>query len=100
MSLESLAVSEELMQATFRDPEGMYYLGRQLAYLRQETQALEILSRVVGKAPETANYRYHYALAWAASGDKGKARSEFERTLRMQMDGVLRDEVLRAMKRL
>ncbi len=35
---ESLAVSEELMQATFRDPEGMYYLGRQLAYLRQEAK--------------------------------------------------------------
>src|SRR5713226_8237197 len=44
---ESLAVSEELMQATFRDPEGMYYLGRQLAYLRYEAQALEILSRAV-----------------------------------------------------
>src|SRR5260370_40271373 len=27
---ESLAASEELMQATFRDPEGMYYLARQL----------------------------------------------------------------------
>jgi hypothetical protein len=44
---ESLAVSEELMHATFRDPEGMYYLGRQFAYLRQEAQALEILSRAV-----------------------------------------------------
>ncbi len=44
---ESLGVSEELMQATFRDPEGMYYLGRQLAYLRYEAQALEILSRAV-----------------------------------------------------
>src|SRR5207302_664160 len=44
---ESLAVSEELMQATFRDPEGMYYLGRQLAYLRHEAQALETLSRAI-----------------------------------------------------
>jgi len=44
---ESLAVSEELMQATFRDPEGMYYLARQLAYLDQEAQALEMLSRAV-----------------------------------------------------
>jgi serine/threonine protein kinase len=44
---ESLAASEELMQATFRDPEGMYYLGRQLAYLRCEAQALEILSRAI-----------------------------------------------------
>jgi serine/threonine protein kinase/Flp pilus assembly protein TadD len=44
---ESLAVSEELMHATFRDPEGMYYLGRQLAYLGQESQALDMLSRAV-----------------------------------------------------
>src|SRR2546429_8510933 len=44
---ESLAVSEELMQATFRDPEGMYYLGRQLAYLRHEAQALDTLSRAI-----------------------------------------------------
>jgi tetratricopeptide (TPR) repeat protein len=44
---ESLAVSQELMQATFRDPEGMYYLGRQFAYLHEEAQALEILSRAV-----------------------------------------------------
>jgi len=44
---ESLAVSEELMQATFRDPEGMYYLARQFAYLSHEAQALEMLSRAI-----------------------------------------------------
>src|SRR5258707_10759580 len=44
---ESLAVSEELMQATFRDQEGMYYLGRQLADLRCEAQGMEILSRAI-----------------------------------------------------
>ena len=46
---ESLQVSEELMQATFRDPEGMYYLARQLSYLGQESQALEMLSRAIGQ---------------------------------------------------
>jgi serine/threonine protein kinase len=44
---ESLEVGQELMHATFRDPEGMYYLGRQFAYLRQEAEALEMLSRAV-----------------------------------------------------
>src|SRR5438094_9995956 len=44
---ESLAGSEELMQATFRDAEGMYYLGRQLAYLRHEAQALHTLWRAI-----------------------------------------------------
>jgi serine/threonine protein kinase/tetratricopeptide (TPR) repeat protein len=42
---ESLAASEELGKATFRDPEGMYYLARQLGYLREEAPALDMLSR-------------------------------------------------------
>jgi serine/threonine protein kinase len=46
---ESLRASEELMKATFRDPEGMYYLARQLSYLGQESQALEMLSRAIGQ---------------------------------------------------
>ena len=41
---ESLATSEELMKATFRDPEGMYYLARQLSYLHEEGPALDMLS--------------------------------------------------------
>jgi len=44
---ESLAVSEELMQATFRDPEGMYYLARQLGFLGEKTKALEMMSRAI-----------------------------------------------------
>ena len=44
---ESIAVSDELMQATFRDPEGMYYLARQLAYLGEEGRALDMLSRAI-----------------------------------------------------
>src|SRR5260370_30482485 len=44
---ESLAASEVLRQATFRDPEGMYYLARQLGYLREEAPALTVLSRAI-----------------------------------------------------
>lgn len=44
---ESLASSEELMKATFRDPEGMYYQARQLSYLGAEAEALEMLSRSI-----------------------------------------------------
>ena len=44
---ESLEVSEELRKATFRDPEGMYYLARQFSYLGEETSALEMLSRAI-----------------------------------------------------
>jgi len=44
---ESLAASEELMSATFRDPEGMYYLSRQLSFLGADKQAIEMLDRSV-----------------------------------------------------
>jgi TolB-like protein len=44
---ESLASSGELMKATFRDPEGMYYQARQLSYLGAEAEALEMLSRSI-----------------------------------------------------
>jgi serine/threonine protein kinase len=44
---ESLQASKELMKATFRDPEGIYYLSRQLSYLGQEADALAMLSRAI-----------------------------------------------------
>jgi len=44
---ESLEASEELRNATFRDPEGVYYLARQLSFLGQEDAALEILARAI-----------------------------------------------------
>jgi len=44
---ESLEASEELRKATFRDPEGMYYLARQLSYLEAQEPALEMLSRAI-----------------------------------------------------
>jgi tetratricopeptide (TPR) repeat protein len=44
---ESLEASVELRKATFRDPEGMYYLARQTSYLGQVPAALEMLSRAI-----------------------------------------------------
>jgi hypothetical protein len=44
---ESLEASDELLQATFRDPEGMFYLARQLGYLREEVKALTMLRRAI-----------------------------------------------------
>ena len=46
---ESLRLSEEMRNATFRDPEGLFYLARQCAYLGDQPMALEILSRVINK---------------------------------------------------
>jgi serine/threonine protein kinase len=44
---ESLQASDELRKATFRDPEGMYYLARQLSYLGQAPEAFEMLARAI-----------------------------------------------------
>lgn len=44
---ESLQACEELRKATFRDPEGIYYLARELSFLGEQDRALEILSRAI-----------------------------------------------------
>jgi tetratricopeptide (TPR) repeat protein len=43
----SLRASDELLGATFRDPEGWYYLGRQLAYQGQAERAFAALSHAL-----------------------------------------------------
>jgi serine/threonine protein kinase/tetratricopeptide (TPR) repeat protein len=44
---EFLEASEELRKATFRDPEGIFYLARHLSYASQQDQALDTLARAV-----------------------------------------------------
>jgi TolB-like protein len=44
---ESLRTSDELLAATFRDPEGWYYLARQLSYLNEAERAFAALSKSV-----------------------------------------------------
>ena len=44
---ESLQACNELGRATFRDPEGIYYLARELGFLGEQELALEILSRAI-----------------------------------------------------
>ena len=44
---ESLEVSAELHKATFRDPEGMFYLARQLSYLGEAQDSVRLLTRAV-----------------------------------------------------
>ena len=43
----SLKASDELMNGTFRDPEGKYYLARQLAYLSDSGRATRLLKDTV-----------------------------------------------------
>jgi len=43
----SLAASDERMRAAFKDPEGEYYLSRQLAYLSDVDRAIRLLGKAV-----------------------------------------------------
>jgi hypothetical protein len=46
---ESLAATHQIRDATFRDPEGLFYVARQAAYLGEQELALEMLSRAIHK---------------------------------------------------
>lgn len=44
---ESIKASEAILSGTFRDPEGLFYQARQLAYLGEKPMALEMFSRAI-----------------------------------------------------
>jgi tetratricopeptide (TPR) repeat protein len=46
---ESIRASEGILSGTFRDPEGLFYQARQLAYLGENSMALEMFSRAIDK---------------------------------------------------
>jgi hypothetical protein len=74
---ESLAACEELRKATFRDPEGIYYLARQLSYMGEETSALDTLSRAIDNG-----FFCHQAMVRDPWLDSLRANSEFASLLR------------------
>src|SRR5438445_252822 len=62
---------------SLRDPEGMYYLARQLSYLRAEGPALEVLSRAINNG-----FFCHQAMVRDPWLDALRARAEFTELLR------------------
>ena len=46
---ESLAACEELRKGRFRDPEGIYYLARELSFLSEQESALETLAKAINR---------------------------------------------------
>jgi TolB-like protein len=74
---ESLEASVELMNGNFRDPEGMYYLSRQLSYLVEEGPALTLLSRAIERG-----FFCYPAMAHDPWLDPLRARPEFTALLR------------------
>jgi tetratricopeptide (TPR) repeat protein len=74
---ESLEACDELRKATFRDPEGVYYLARQLSYMGEETSALEMLSKSINNG-----FFCHHAMVRDPWLDALRANSEFTALLR------------------
>lgn len=75
---EALEAGGELMEATFRDPEGIYYFSRQLSYAGQVEAALKMLRRAV----EHGFYCYA-AMVRDPWLDGLRAEKEFSEILRM-----------------
>jgi tetratricopeptide (TPR) repeat protein len=46
---ESIKASEAILSGTFRDPEGLFYQARQLAYLDEKPMALEMFARAIDR---------------------------------------------------
>lgn len=46
---ESLQASDDIRRGTFRDPEGLYHLARQLSHMGETSMALEVLARAITK---------------------------------------------------
>jgi len=74
---ESLAACEELRGATFRDPEGIFYLAREISYLGEQDWALETLSKAVNQG-----FFCYPAMVGDPWLDSIRARSEFTAILR------------------
>jgi tetratricopeptide (TPR) repeat protein len=74
---ESLEACNELRKATFRDPEGIYYLARQLSYLGEQELALDTLSRAINHG-----FFCYAAMVRDPWLDSIRARSEFTALMR------------------
>jgi TolB-like protein/predicted Ser/Thr protein kinase len=78
---ESLQACEGLRKATFRDPEGIYYLARQLSFLGEQDRALETLSRAINHG-----FFCYQAMVRDPWLDPIRTRSEFAALLRQAND--------------
>jgi serine/threonine protein kinase/tetratricopeptide (TPR) repeat protein len=72
----SLEASDELIKAGFKDPEGQYYLARQLAYLSEVGRANHVLNSVVD-----GGYFCYPQMASDPWLDPIRGDAEFQRTL-------------------
>jgi serine/threonine protein kinase/tetratricopeptide (TPR) repeat protein len=75
---ENSEATDELLKATFRDPEGLYYFARQLSYAGQREQALVLFRRAV-----EGGFCCYAAMVRDPWLDGLRAEREFSEILRM-----------------
>ena len=81
LQLAQTAKSQLPDQPEFNDTLGWIYYKKDLA-----TLAIPPLQQSVEKDPKNPVYHYHLGLAYAKSGDKGKAKSSLEQALKLKPD--------------
>jgi hypothetical protein len=73
---ESIAAVNRILASNFQDPEGLFYLSRHLAYLKEVGPALELFRRVV-----KGGYFCYPAMAKDPWLDSLRKEPEFEKLL-------------------
>jgi hypothetical protein len=90
---ESIAAVGRVLASDFRDPEGLFYLSRHLAYLNETGAALDLFDRVVA-----GGFFCFPAMARDPWLDSLRKKPAFTRLLRRAQ--VQHQEALEAFKRL
>jgi len=78
----ALATAEQAYKLAPDHPAVQDTLGWILVEQGQVARGLDLLRKAIGKAPDVATLRYHYAVALARNGNKAEARKELERLVR------------------
>jgi predicted Zn-dependent protease len=70
------ALAKAPEQPSYIDTLGYIYLKKKL-----DSSAIQAYSSLVGRYPKSPVYHYHFGMALLESGDRTKAKAEFENAL-------------------
>jgi predicted Zn-dependent protease len=87
-TLVERALQKSPQNPTYSDTLGMVYLKRNLG-----DSAVQVFSGLVQRFPDNPAYRYHYAVSLSQKGQRAKAKSELEISLRKAPPDDLRKSI-------
>ncbi|MBL8235966.1 MAG: tetratricopeptide repeat protein [Bryobacterales bacterium] len=82
------AIQKARNQPNYIDTLGLIYLKKGL-----KDSAVQLFDNLVRQYPDTADYRYHFAMALVAKGDSSKARQELKLALGKTADQQLLEKI-------